>query len=385
MAPNHQLYHRAPEFRLMLPEALRRAAEILERGTREVNPGVPEFGDPRYLPVPFEASGFHAIPETEPSSCVGYVDGGNQEIFHSPDLSVQLVRVCSVLFRGGERVRERVLPAIVEFVNVARAGVEGEDISYSAELIPLAPSFEPFLPESRSLVFSSCDSTLTNRGFRADISVVGAAARRFAEWVVLSKIIEEELRPGDIAVRDGTLQTAVRNEASSARRAFEAALERGVTLAALAKTSTLFTSTGMSLMAAIEELSHSCGVGSECWYYHPIVQNNHPEHRAEIFACRLHKSSKHVFRAEILREQARNMSTAEVSRVFAELRGGSRDLSFPGYPYGLVEANRMARVARGEAEVLRALLASALGELGAWERLRRRQSATDAHEILDII
>ncbi len=369
----------------MLPEAIRRAAEALDRGTRAVELGSPEFGDWRYLPCPLDPSRFHPIPLSEPRAAVGFVDGGNREILHAPDLSVQLVRVGCSVFRGGERLLLRRMPSRYDFLSVARAIREGEELVFDAELLPLDSRASEFLPDPAQLRLSSRDGSLATQRFRADISVVGAAARRFAEWVALARLIDEELGPGDLVVRDGTLQTALRNEAGAARKAFKAAEIGGVVLTAVAKTSTLFTSTGVSLTAAVEELAIGSGLGSSCWYYHPIVRNDHPEHRAEIFACRLHPMSSHVFRAEILREQARAMSEEEVARAFGELRAGSRDLSFPGYPYGLVDVDEAARVRRGEAEVLGALLSSALAEVGAWERVRRRRSATDAHDILDII
>ncbi|MGQ9583049.1 MAG: DNA double-strand break repair nuclease NurA [Thermoplasmatota archaeon] len=369
----------------MLPEALRRAAEALDRCTRDTNLGSPEFGDSRYVPCPLEASRFHQIPLSEPGSAVGFVDGGNREILHAPELSVQLARVGLSIFRGGRRLPLRSLPPKFDFLCVARALRENDEIVFDAELFPLEPEASRFLPDPADLRLNSRDDALTAPGFRADISVVGAAARRFAEWAALTRVIEEEMEQGDLVVRDGTLQTALRNEAGAARRAFGAAEGRGVVLTAIAKTSTLFTSTGVSLTAAIDELARRCGLGASCWYYHPIVRNEHPEHRAEIFVCRLHPSSNHVFRVEILREQARAMSGGDFARVFAELRAGSCDLSFPGYPYGLVDVDGAARVRRGEAEVLGALLSSALAEAGAWERVRRRRSATDAHELLDII
>jgi hypothetical protein len=242
-----------------------------------------------------------------------------------------------------------------------------------------------FLPDPAWLTIDSHDEELAPGRFRLDISVVGAAARRFSEWLVISGLIDSELAAGDIAVRDGTLQTAVRHEAQAASRAFSAAVRKDVVLAALAKTSQLLTSSGVSLLAAVEELSRQSELGGGRWFYHPLVKNDHPEHRAEIYACRLHPQASHVFRLEILRDQAQGMSAQEVSDVMCELAANSRDLSFPGYPFGLVDADEMARVRQSEKEALAAIFASALAEKGCWEAVRRHLGATDAHDILDEI
>ena len=95
--------------------------------------------------------------------------------------------------------------------------------------------------------------------------------------------------------------------------------------------------------------------------------------------------SMHGVRRGLAEEQARRMGTAELGRVFSELAANSRDLSFPGYPYGLVDADELARVRRNEKEALKALFASALAEKGSWERVRSHLSAVDAHDILDQI
>ena len=369
----------------MLPDALHRAAEMLGSGLQERSIGTPEFGDPRYKPVAFDPAYFHPICDGGPRRTLGFVDGGNREILHAPDFSVQLVRVCSVLFRNGERATPRRIPQQAEFLCLARAvPLEGR-ISFKADIVPVGEGTAAFLPDPAWLTMDSHDEELAPGRFRLDISVVGAAARRFSEWLVISELMDTELEAGDIAVRDGTLQTAVRHEAQAASRAFSSAIRKGVVLTALAKTSQLLTSSGLSLLAAVEELSRQSEIGGGSWFYHPLVRNDHPEHRAEIYACRLHAQARHVFRLEILRDQAQGMSARDVSDVMSELAANSRDLSFPGYPFGLVDADETARVRRSEKEALAALFASALAENGCWRTVQRHLGATDAHDILDEI
>ena len=211
----------------MLTEALRKAAATLDREITDLDLGVPQFGDARYTAVPFDNANFRDLEPQETGAAMGFVDGGNLEVLHAPDFSVQLVRVCSVLFRNGERATTRAIPSRIEFLSVARAFPRDGEIFYSSELIPATGPSAAFMPEAGGLVISSRDDQLSSGRFRVDISVVGAAARRFAEWLVLAGLVERELGKGDIAVRDGTLQTAVRNESGPASKAFSAALEKG--------------------------------------------------------------------------------------------------------------------------------------------------------------
>lgn len=368
----------------MLSDALRRAAELLDQEVSDLELGEPRFGDARYAPVPFDKARFRPIEDTTAKGSLGFVDGGNLEVLHAPDFSVQLVRVAPVIYRDGERAPAREVPSKVEFLCVARSFPREGDVYYSAELLPVGKAAAPYLPDTEWLVMSSRDERLAQGPFRVDISAVGACARRFAEWLMLAEVVRRELRPGDIAVRDGTLQTAVRNESVPAAGAFRAALDGRVALTALAKTSALFTSSGLSLLAAVGKLAQDAGATGR-WYYHPLVVNEHPEHRAELFACRLHPSARHIFRFEILRDQARSMGADRLSAVFGAVAGNSSDLSFPGYPFGLVDADAMARVGRSEAEPLKAILASSLAGRGSWERLSLHLGASDAHDVLDRI
>jgi hypothetical protein len=369
----------------MLSDALQKAADMLGSGLQGMSIGAPEFGDFRYQPVAFDPAYFHHIDDGMPHRTLGFVDGGNREILHAPDFSVQLVRVCSVLFRDGERVSPRQIPQHAEFFCLARALPVDGHISYKADIVPVGTGSAAFLPDPAWLTMDSRDEELAPGRFRLDISIVGAAARRFSEWLVISELMDRELEAGDIAVRDGTLQTAVRNEAQAASRAFSAAVQKGVVLTALAKTSQLLTSSGLSLLAAVEELSRQSELCGGRWFYHPLVRNDHPEHQAEIYACRLHAQARHVFRLEILRGQAQGMSAQQVADVMGALAANSRDLSFPGYPFGLVDADETARVRRSEKEALAAIFASALAEKGCWNTVQRHLGATDAHDILDEI
>jgi len=369
----------------MLSDALRKAAEMLGSGLSEMSLGTPEFGDPRYRPVEFDRANFHPLPDGRTRRAIGFVDGGNREILHAPDFSIQLVRVCCVLFRDGQRAILRRMPGLAEFLCLARAVPADGRIIYKAGIVPVGHTPESLMPDPEWLAIDSHDEQLAPGRFRLDISVVGAAARRFSEWLAISGLIEEELEAGDIAVRDGTLQTAVRHEAQAAGRAFSAAQGKGAVLTAVAKTSQLLTTSGVSLLAAVEELSRQSSVGEGRWFYHPLVINDHPEHRAEIYACRLHPQARQLFRLEILRDQARAMSVREAGDILAGIAANSGDLSFPGYPFGLVDADSAARVRHGEKEALAAIFASSLAERGLWRTVQGHVSAADAHDILDEI
>ena len=94
-----------------------------------------------------------------------------------------------------------------------------------------------------------------------------------------------------------------------------------------------------------------------------------------MFFAKLHKNSSRIFRFEIFKEQKPELNT-----IFSILANNSKDPVFLGYPYGLIEADKLARVSNDEADLLR----SSLGI-----RLEKSQISSfnqrNAHNILDSI
>jgi len=68
-----------------------------------------------------------------------------------------------------------------------------------------------------------------------------------------------------------------------------------------------------------------------------------------MMIVRLHSSAKHCFRFEIFNEQ----SLVDFGRVVGILCNASKDISLPGYPYGLIKADKLARVGENERKYLK--------------------------------
>ena len=110
----------------------------------------------------------------------------------------------------------------------------------------------------------------------------------------------------------------------------------------ISKTSTLFTTTGLSLLGAVQGLAEDYDVNGPCCL--PIARVANVLHNAFIYVVKLHESARYVFRFEIYGEQARRMSEEDLCGVTSALASNSKDISFPGYPYGLIDADSFARV-----------------------------------------
>jgi hypothetical protein len=345
--------------------------------------GNPHFGDPRYFPKKLTLSNFTEIIPDENGSRVCFVDGGNTEILNTPSFVVHLTRVGYCIYEDTVKVDGALIPPSIDFFTLAFAEQKGKEIYYSIDVTPASEQFRYLLPDAEDLAFDSFDRTLMDGLHRAPLSKVANMSRAFIEWRLAEELCKSVLNEGDLLIRDGSLQTSVTGESKYANKAYDEAERKNVLFSGLSKTSDLFTDTGMPLFSAISIMANRNELNTKRWYYHPIVDIKAPDHRAVMLAVKLHPRSKHVFRFEILDSQAEEMH--DFNELTGLLARSANDLTFPGYPYGLIEADRIARVRDEEIEPFRIQLLSALSELGSWSELEAFIHATDAHSVIDEI
>ena len=86
-----------------------------------------------------------------------------------------------------------------------------------------------------------------------------------------------------------------------------------------------------------------------------------------MFFIKLNKKSRHIFRFEVYKK-----NKFDVNEILTLLKI-NQDPVFLGYPYGLIEADKFARVTNNEKEYLKTILSL------------KRIEEKEAHEILDSI
>ena len=367
----------------MKKETSQVANELIKRLDTHLNDeniGNPFFPERGVRPFPLTTDGFKVIQLLDSDRKTAFVDGGNQEVFGAPNFSVQLNRVYFGMWSGNRRIPERSIPKRTEFFAATYSDFERGEIEYSTELFPLS-SEGVSLPRERDLSFSSMDRSITVGNQRADIYRVGSISRRFSELVLAKSVVENELAPGDLLLLDGTLQTAFPNEYAYLDELSQVAQEKGVILAGLSKTSALFTDTGYSLLGALDKLAAETGIASE-WYY-PIADGTSKDHFVFILGVKLNAISERIFRLEIQRDQFLSLDERELNEVLTQLVRNSTDYTFPGYPYGLIDADRFARVTSADREHYFTILHSQMAAMGNWEKFYRHAKAVDAHGLLN--
>jgi hypothetical protein len=306
------------------------------------------FPSKSYCAVPFDAKYFSQI--TAESNETVFIDGGNAELIESPTDSLQFIRTAAIKFSGKKRT------SIIkkEFYVTTAVEVKGEAF-YSAKIKDVKGGFELEIKMNASSI---------SEGGRMQASKMGGIARRVLEIALAKESAEKE--KNIIIVLDGTLEAAFPGEDRFLQQLYDAAEKNSTIVVALAKTNTVLATDGR-LFAELLENNAPPGA----WIYKNVAEITSDNHKAELMFVKLDKAAKHVFRMEIYKKHA-----DEAKKAANALAMTANDLTFPGYPYGLIFADRIARVSENEAEYLKARNSSG-------RKYNPGINALNAHEILD--
>ncbi len=294
-------------------------------------------------------SGLEVSAESSGSKNVAYVDGGQAEIISVGNFCLSFIRVAGVVFSGKKRGRQVVREFyVLSFAQRRESllGVDfGSDLDYVSKLFPVKGEL---LISEEDLTLSSMDASIRTGSERAPIVKVANVARRFAELQLAKELAACD--DVDFVLLDGMLDASFRGEEKLLSE-----LELLGNVCALAKSSSLFTANGNSPVVLLSSLGPS-----GCWNYFVDGKTSF---------VKLHTCARHVFRFEGNRI------------ILPFLLENACDPIFLGYPYGLIFADRIARVSNAEKDRMKMQLL--LNKENA-ELVKYLQSS-DAHSILDRI
>lgn len=324
------------------------------------------------------------IPDCEVVRKLGFVDGGNGAILKSADFNISLNRVAGVLFDSNKWAQLKKTPQRIEFYSATVLDtLPNGTLAYITRFFPVEPDFSKYLPIN-DLIFPLNDPTVRQGWGLPGIETFGGLAMRFAEWSYARKFIKHELDEGDIFVRDGSLQAGYTGETDLAESLYRMAISKGVIVTGLSKTCRLITRTGNSLNSAINYFGNK-RFPDVPWYFHPIFRITKAQEKADLYFVKLHKNSAYSFRFDILLDQAKHMSQEQREIVISNLANNSNDLSYPGYPYGLIKVDQLAAVGIRELEPQKIQLIAEFDPNNYESFILPRLRSVDAHNILNMI
>ena len=260
---------------------------------------------------------------------IAFVDGGQAEIISTGNFCLSFIRIFAQVFKNNEKLKSYKK----EFYLFTKARYLNEDLVYESKI------FGDKNIDENDLLISSNDSTIKSGIERAPINKVANMARRFAELNLAAEVDSE------IIILDGTLEPSYNHEEK-----YLTNLDNNV--ASIAKSSSLFTSSGNSPVVLLNKLQQGK------WSY--FVDG-------KTYFVKLHEKAKHVFRYEGSKD------------FLPFIINNCTDALFLGYPYGLIFVDQMARVSNSEKNSLKMkfLLNKDNKEVADY------LTTSNAHEILD--
>ncbi|MBR9692757.1 DNA double-strand break repair nuclease NurA [Candidatus Woesearchaeota archaeon] len=266
-----------------------------------------------------------------------FVDGGNACVFDSPAARVEFIRVYGVIYDGKERKDTKKEEGNVLIRNDGKGNV----------IVKAYPPLELEL---------SIPENHPELSFGKERVSLGTVAN-IVRFILECRFLKELGKNCDLLVRDGPLVPNNEYEKKDLKELLDTKLVAG-----LCKTNTLLTKTGTSASASFFEQGPK----------EPWITPFKKENDIYISIVKLNERSEYAFRLDTVEQS---------EKIAAALAVTAGDAAFPGYPYPLIEADRLGRVSNRELEALKTRFMAEAGE--DWVRLKRLATGSDAHSVLD--
>ena len=212
-----------------------------------------------------------------------------------------------------------------------------------------------------------------------DCSVDGNLVRDRWEWDAVARCIDDA-DPGAVVLIDGDLQPDWRIASSFLSRLLADATDRGVVLAAITKHSSLARG-GAPLLGQLE-LEAAALYGARAMWWAPIGRvrtdvgsGGGGGSGIQVVAARLDPDARFAFRIDL-------PGDADAETVLGSISALCDDAAFPGYPYPLTVADRLAACPGWLAAEVRMQLDDHLDRAGVPLEVRERAFA-DRHALME--
>ena len=200
--------------------------------------------------------------------------------------------------------------------------------------------------------------------------------RDWLEWESVASCVEDAL-PGGVVLVDGDLQPDWRISSAWLEQLLSRAGARGVVVAGVTKHTSL-TWGGAPLLGRLERLAAEVLGERERWWA-PVARTR-PDVGAgiQVVVARLDPDARFSFRVDL----PGSLAEADVERVLGMLCAVSDDAAFPGYPYPLSVADRLAACAPHVRDEVWASIEDVLDAAGVPLDVRERAFA-DRHRLME--
>ncbi len=285
------------------------------------------------------------LPRLNPPGDVWAVDGGQATVADARSVALLITRAARVRIRLGE--------CVVEEEGDLRAHLLGGAEERMAALVGLGLE-----------------------GLDGDTSVDVNLLRDRWEWDAVERSVEEA-EPGAVVLVDGDLQPDWRIPSAFLARLLARARERGVLVAGVTKHSSL--SRGGAPLVGQLEMEAAEAFGPRARWWAPVARSRATERPdvagLQVVVARLDPDARFAFRIDL-------PADADAEKALGRLAAVSDDAAFPGYPYALSVADRLAACPRWVRQETWLQLDDLLHQAGVAPEVRER-AFTDRHSLME--
>jgi hypothetical protein len=342
----------------LIDKALKPLDEFISREAETIIP-IEEKG---LTPVKVDRRNFHELPIFSENSVLAAIDGGNSNILGAPNFSLDLLRVGAVFYKENKRIGS----IKKEFFLFVTAKIRDNKTFYSFEAFGDDVLGEEFEIDSEL-------ETIEGEKFKIEACYVAGVIRRICELKLAEGIIRENNEKINLVI-DGSIKAKTLREMEIEKELLKNAKAKGIFAGFLSKTSRLLTKNSAVLSAVLNDAGPKSS-----WLYNPVFKSGSGDYLGEMYFVKLNAKSDYVFQLELGKEIA-NESKERVAGYILSLANNSNDPVFLGYPYALVDADKLARVSNKEAEYLKTVF---LSKIKNKDKLRHLLASADAHSVLD--
>lgn len=271
---------------------------------------------------------------------VSFIDGGSCSILSSSDICLGLIRIVELKIRYENSKKNKKLLKKDLFVMAT--------IENSLLKIKTYPK-----SEFESLIISY-DNPLFYEKNEIKIDNIINLIRRISE---LNTVLRSN---SELIVLDGSFDSKSKFEEEKINQI----QKKENIICAFSKTTRIISDKGNSIGYALTNLDNSE------WIYNVD--------KCESVFIKLNKNSDYVFRLDVI-----NKNEEKIPKIFNYLGSISNDAVFLGYPYYLIEVDRLARISNNEKNNLLTKVKIMFGK--DWRNIKRRLNAINAHDVLDKI
>jgi hypothetical protein len=300
--------------------------------------------DPRGRDLLFETSlEFRPLVRAAAPADVWAVDGGQTLVADARCLQVYATRASRVRWQGGRSTLEDSGPLVVHLLGL---GEEREARQ------ALARSGAPVASDAP-----------------VDVNLL----RDWAEWSAVASCVES-CSPGGMVLVDGDLQPDWRMPSWWLAQLLAGAESRGVTLVGVTKHSSLSYG-GAPLLGTLERRAASELGSRACWWVPVARTRDDTGPGLAVYVARLDADARFAFRVDLAGDVPAEPALAALSAL-------ADDAAFPGYPFPLSVADRLAACAEWVRDDVWAQISDGLDHAGVDPEVRERAFA-DRHRLME--